>query len=81
MGIFLVSCVLTILFFKLWTICNGKPLFIAMVQTVFHSCCFACSVTGVGNILSTQKLYAASLCSNGWLDVKCIVVSVCVGFL
>ena len=24
---------------------------------------------------------AASFCSNGWLVVKCIVTSVCVGFL
>jgi len=48
---------------------------------MFHSCCFACSVIGSVIILFMYKLYAASLCSNGWLDVKCILVSVSVGFL
>ena len=77
MGGFFVFCVLIILFLKLWTVCKGKSLFLAMVQMVFQSCCLACSVIGVDSILLMQKLYAASLCSNGWLDVKCIVVSVC----
>jgi len=26
-------------------------------------------------------VYAANLCSSGWVDVKCMVVSVVVGFL
>ena len=35
-----VLCVLSFrLFAKLWMICNGKPLFLAMVQIMFHSCC------------------------------------------
>ena len=52
-----------------------------MARMIFHSCCFVSSVIGSVIILFMLKLYAASLCSNGWLDVKCIVVSVCVGFL
>ena len=75
MGVFFVPCALTILFLKLRIICNVKPLFLAMVQVVFHSCCLACSVIGVDNILFMLKLYATSLCCNGWLDVKCMVVS------
>jgi len=52
-GVFSVFCVLIILFFKLWMIWNGKPLFLAIVQIVTHSCCLACSVIGVDNILLT----------------------------
>jgi hypothetical protein len=74
-------CVLIIIFFKLWIMRNGKPLFLPMVQMVFHSCCLAWSVISVENILFMYNLCAASLCSNGWLDVKCMVVSICVGFL
>jgi len=48
---------------------------------MFNSCYFACFVVGSVVILFMEKLYAASVCSNGWLNVKCIVVSVCVGFL
>ena len=72
MGVLYVFCVLIILFLKLRIVCNGKPLFIAMVQIVFHPCCLACSVISVDSILFMQKLYAVSLCSNGWLYVKCI---------
>lgn len=43
--------ILIILFFKWWIICNGKPLFLAMVQIVSHACCLACSVIGVNSIL------------------------------
>jgi hypothetical protein len=51
-NVFSVFCVLSIsLFSKLWMICNQKPLFLAMVQIVFHSCCLACSVIGVSSIL------------------------------
>jgi hypothetical protein len=39
------------LFFKLWMICDGKPLFLAMMLNMFHSCCLACSVIGIDNIL------------------------------
>ena len=49
-GVFLSLCFI-ILFFKLRKICNGKPLFLAMVQIVSQSCCLACSVTGVDSIL------------------------------
>ena len=28
---------------------NGKPLFLAMVQIMFHSCCLACFVIGIIN--------------------------------
>jgi hypothetical protein len=45
-----VFCVLIILFLKLWMICNGKILFLAMVQIMSHSCCLVCSVIGVDNI-------------------------------
>ena len=78
---FLFLCVLSIsLVFKLWIACNGKPLFLGMVRIVFHFCCLACSVIGFVGILFMKKLYTASLCSNGWFDVKCIVVSVLCGF-
>jgi hypothetical protein len=62
-------------------ICNGNPSFSAMVSIVFHSCCLACSVIGSVIILFIQKMKAANFCLNGWLDVKCIVMSVYVGFL
>ena len=52
-----------------------------MMKTMFHYCCFACFVIGNVIILFMLKLYAASMCSNGWLNVKCIIVCVCVGFL
>ena len=52
MGVFFVFCVLIILFLKLFIVCNGKPLFLAMAQMVFH-CCLTCSVIGVDNILFT----------------------------
>jgi len=54
-----------------------------MVRMVFHSFCFACFLVGSVIFLFILKFYAASLCSNGWLAVKCIAVSVClsVGFL
>ena len=43
-GILVVCCFLAILFFKLCISCSGKPLCLAIVYMVFHSCCFACSV-------------------------------------
>ena len=50
-------------------VCNGKPLFLAVLQTAFHYCCLACSVIGVDSIPFMQKLYAASLCSmDGWMQ-------------
>ena len=60
---------------------NGNILILATMRIVFHSCCFACSVIGSVIILFMWKLYAAGLCPNRLLDVKCIVVSVCVDFL
>jgi hypothetical protein len=76
-----VCCVLSIsLFFRLWIIHNGKLLFLVLVRTMFHSCCFACSVIGSIIILFMWKMYTASLCSDGWLDVKCIIVSLLCGF-
>jgi len=50
-GAHFVFCVLFILFFVLWMMCNGKPLFPAMVQIVSHSRCLACSVIGIDIIL------------------------------
>jgi len=47
---------------------------------MFHSSCFAFSVISSIIILFMWKVYTASLCSNGWLDVKCIVASVLCGF-
>jgi hypothetical protein len=61
--------------------CNGNPLFLAMVSIMFRSSCFAYSLIGSVIILFMWKLYAANLCSNGWLDVKCIVASVCLVIL
>ena len=52
-GVFYVFCVLITLFLKLCMICNGKPLFLAMVQIGSHFCCLVCSVTSVDSILST----------------------------
>ena len=46
-GILVVCCFLATLFFKLCINCSGKPLLLAIVHMVFHSCCFACSVMGV----------------------------------
>ena len=51
MGVFFVSCVLIILFLKFCIIRNGKPLFLAIIQMVFHSRCLVCSVIGVDNML------------------------------
>jgi len=62
-------------------ICNGKQLFLAMALIIFRSCCLACSVIGIDIILFMYLIYAASFYSNGRLDVKFILVSVCVGFL
>jgi len=77
-----VRCVLVIsLFLRLWIICDGNLLFLAIVSMVFHSCCLACSVIGSVLILFIKKMKAVSFYSNGWLDVKCIVMSVCVGFI
>ena len=40
-------CVLSIIFFfGLQIICNGNPLLLAALRTVFHSGCFVCSVIG-----------------------------------
>ena len=50
-GVVHVFCALIILFLKLWMICSGKPLFLAMAQIMSHSCCLVCSVIGVENIL------------------------------
>ena len=50
-GDFFDFCVLIILFLKLWVICIGNSLFLAMVHLVFHSCCLACSVIGVDSIM------------------------------
>jgi hypothetical protein len=42
-----VCCFLVIsFFFRLWIICNGNPLFLAIVRMVFHSYCLVCSVIG-----------------------------------
>ena len=49
-GVFYVFCVIIILLLKSWMICNGKPLFLAIVQIGSHSCCLVCSVTGVNII-------------------------------
>jgi hypothetical protein len=46
-----------------------------------YSFCLAWSVIGVNNILFMYNLYAVSLFLNGWLDVKCMVVSIYVCFL
>jgi hypothetical protein len=81
-GMAVICCVLSIsLFFRLWIICNGNPLFLGMVSIMFHSCCFACSVIGSVIILFMWKVYAARLCSDGYLDLKCIVVPVYMAFL
>jgi len=69
------------LFLRLWIIYDGKLLFLGIVSMVFHSCCLACSVIGSVIILFIQKMKAANFCLNGWLDVKCIVMSVYVGLL
>ena len=50
-GVLVVCCVLVIFFFKLYISCKGRPLFLAIVHMVFHSCCFAWSVIGVDNSL------------------------------
>ena len=52
-----------------------------MVSIMLCSSCFVCSLIGSFIILFMWKMYATSLCSNGWFDVKCIVVSVCLGIL
>ena len=42
-----VCCVLVIgLFLRLWIICSGNPLFLAIVSMMLHSHCLACSVIG-----------------------------------
>jgi len=42
-----VCCVLVIsLFLRLWIICSGNPLFLAIVSMLFSSRCLACSVIG-----------------------------------
>jgi len=46
-----------------------------------RSSCFVLSLIGSVIILFMWKTYAASLCSNGWFDVKCILVSVYLGIL
>ena len=51
-----------------------------MVRIVFQFCCLACTVTGFVSILFMKKLHTASLCSNGWLDVKSIAVNYLYGF-
>ena len=72
-----VCCVLVIsLFLRVWIICNGNPLFLAIVSMVFHSHCLSCSVISSVNILFILKMRAARFCSNGWLEVKSIVMSV-----
>jgi hypothetical protein len=45
---------------------------------LLHSFCLCC---GRRCILVSINLKAAILCSYGWLDVKCIIVFVVVGFL
>ena len=50
-GVLAVYCVLVILFFRLYISCKGKPLFLAIVYMVFHSCCLAWSVMGADNSL------------------------------
>jgi hypothetical protein len=77
-GVFFVFCVLIILFLNLWIICNGKALFLAMVQIVSHSCCILYSVIGVDSILFMWMMQAAILFPDGRLDVMFIV---CIGFL
>jgi hypothetical protein len=42
-------CLFIGLFLRLWIICDGNPLLLAIVSMVLHSCCLACSV--VGNII------------------------------
>ena len=83
-GVTFVFCVLSIIFFfrsRIITGSNGNILILATMRIMFHSCCFACSVIGSVIILFMWKLYVAGLCPNRLLDVKCIVVSVCVDFL
>ena len=65
-GVLVVCCVLVNLFFRLYISCKGKPLFLAIVHMVFHSCCFAWSVMGVDKNLCrcTPQGFAVM---DGWM--------------
>ena len=62
-------------------ICNENSLFSVIVSIVFYYCCLAFSVIVSVIIRFMWKVYAGSFGSSGCLDVKCMVVSVCVVFL
>ena len=68
---FFFVCVFSIIFFlNLWIIYNGKPLFLATVRIMFHSCCFL--VPWLGALSSclhrncTQYVYVLT---DGWMWV------------
>jgi hypothetical protein len=52
-----------------------------MRTIVVHSLCLSSGVKGNWYIFVRRKRKAANFCSCGWLDVKCVTVSVVVGFL
>ena len=55
-----ICCALDIiLFLKLWILCNGNSLFMAIVS------CLACFVIGSAIILCIYKMKAANFCSDG----------------
>jgi hypothetical protein len=87
--LFCFVCVLfSVLFRFLFMICLfrfsmmvvGYPFFLAIWWIVFISCCFWSFDSGNWCSLFRRYLYAANLCCMGWFELKCIVVSVVVGF-
>jgi hypothetical protein len=52
----------------------------AICLMLFHSFCHCALLRGSESILFIKNLYAASLCSRGWLERKLMVVSVAVGW-
>jgi len=60
---------------------TGKPLFLAVCIIAFITFSFVSDIRSTWFTQLIEKRYAANLCSRGWSEVKCMVVSVVVGFL